>query len=210
VRRFGSHGISYRWLVTRYSQIAGIPESRATLVAFHLGEGCSAAAIAGGKSIDTSAGLTPGEIDPAPRVGPRIGGLPGPAHDMRDLLARAKDHPDARLAVDAFCYKARKYLGAYLAALSGADAVVFSGGIGENVPAVRARICEGMEWCGLELDPEANRRTVGTEGEIGARRAGVRTFVIPTDEEAVIARETAVCLATMAGQVRSPRRTARP
>ena len=87
--------------------------------------------------------------------------------------------------------------------------MVFSGGIGEHLPAVRARICEGMEWCGLEIDPEANRRTVGTEGEIGARRARLRVFVIPTDEEAVIARETAACLLQRAGLGRSSLRSAR-
>jgi acetate kinase len=238
LRRFGSHGISYRWLVSRYSHLAGIPESRATFVAFHLGEGCSAAAIAGGKSIDTSMGLTPQdglvmgtrsgdvdasvltylertqgltpeEIDHLLNEESGLKGLSGLSHDMRELLGRAKDHPGARLAVDTFCYRARKYLGAYIAALGGADAVVFSGGIGENLPAVRARICEGMEWCGLEIDPEANRRTVGTEGEIGARRARLRAFVIPTDEEAVIARETAACLMQMTGYGRSSLRTAR-
>jgi len=238
LRRFGAHGISYRWLVSRYSRLAGIPESRATFVAFHLGEGCSAAAIAGGKSIDTSMGLTPQdglvmgtrcgdldasvltylertqgltpeEIDHLLNEESGLKGLSGLGHDMRDLMGRVGDHPGARLAVDIFCYRARKYLGAYVAALGGADAVVFSGGIGANLPAVRARICEGMEWCGLEVDPEANRLTVGIEGEIGARRARLRAFVIPTDEEAVIARETAVCLVQMADRGRSSLRTAR-
>ena len=86
--------------------------------------------------------------------------------------------------------------------IGGADAVVFSGGIGENIPAVRARICEGMAWCGLEIDPEANRRAVGVEGEIGLRGARMRVLVIPSDEEAVIARETAACLLQVASHTR--------
>jgi acetate kinase len=238
LRRFGSHGLSYRWLVRRYAQIAGIPESRATFVAFHLGEACSAAAIAGGKSIDTSAGLTPqdglvmgtrcGDVDAsvltyleraqglAPEEIERLlneesglKGLSGLGHDLRDLVGRAREHPGARLAVEAFCYRARKYLGAYIAALGGADAVIFSGGIGEYLPTVRARICDGMEWCGLEIDPEANRRAIGGEAEIGARGTRMRAFVIPTDEEAVIARETAACLLHTVRQVRTPLSSAR-
>lgn len=231
IRRYGFHGISYRWLVTRYSQIAGIPEGRATFVAFHLGDGCSAAAIAGGRSIDTSMGLTPveglvmgtraGDLDASvvtslmrdhgfgldeveAILNERSGlkGLSGISQDLRVLLLREKEAPGARLAVDVFCYRARKYLGAYLAALSGADAVVFSGGIGENLPAIRARICEDMEWCGLALDPEANRRAVGVEAEIGARGSRIRAFVIPTDEGAVIARETVLCLRMAATRAR--------
>ena len=90
-------------------------------------------------------------------------GLSGRSRDMRDLLAHERDDPRARLAVDVFCHRARKYLGAYLAILGGADAVVFSGGIGEHAPEVRARICAGMEWCGLVLDAERNRPRSGRE-----------------------------------------------
>jgi acetate kinase len=113
---------------------------------------------------------------------------------MRDLLGREEDDPRARLAVEIFCYRARKYLGAYLAALGGADGIVFTGGIGENAPEVRARILEGMEWCGIRIDPSRNRETAGTEGEIGAPGSRLRIFVIPADEELVIARETVACL----------------
>lgn len=231
LRRFGAHGISYHWLVRRYSQLAGIPESRATLVAFRLDEECSAAAIAGGRSIDTSMGLTPqdgllmgtrcGDLDASvvtylertqgltPEEIERLlnedsglKGLSGLGQDLSELVGRAREHPGARLAVDAFCYRARKYLGAYMAALGGADAVVFSGSIGEGLPAVRARICDGMEWCGLAIDPEANRRAIGCEAEIGDRRARMRAFVIPADEAAVIARETAACLLNSSRRVR--------
>jgi acetate kinase len=238
IRRYGFHGISYRWLVGRYSRLAGIAESRATFVAFHLGDGCSAAAIAGGRSIDTSMGLTPleglvmgtrsGDLDPSVitylartqglgldeierllNEGSGLKGISGLSQDIRELLAREKEHPGARLAVDIFCYRARKYLGAYIAALGGTDAVVFSGGIGENIPAVRARICEGMQWCGLSIDPDLNRRTLGTEADISARGARVRTFVIPTDEEQVIARESAACLRQVAA-FKSAVRVSRP
>jgi acetate kinase len=93
--------------------------------------------------------------------------------------------------MDLFCYRARKYLGAYLAALGGAKAIVFSGGIGENAPLIRARICEGMQWCGLELDPERNAMVVGCEGCISTPDARIHAYVIPSDEEVLIARETA-------------------
>ncbi len=220
IRRYGFHGLSYQHVVARYAVLTGRPETEATLVAFHLGNGASAAAIERGRSIDTSMGFTPleglvmgtrsGDIDPAlvgflsEREGvsaaeverwlnERSGllGLSGTSRDMRDLVAARGADARARLAVDVFCHRARKYLGAYLAALGGAQAVVFSGGIGENAPEVRAAICERMEWCGLELDPEANRRATGVEARISAGGARIEAWVIPTDEEQVIALETA-------------------
>jgi acetate kinase len=96
--------------------------------------------------------------------------------------------------VEIFCYRAKKYLGAYFAALGGAEAILFSGGIGEKSPEVRARICEGMEWCGVLLDPLRNKELIGQEGEISSEHSRVRVFVIPTDEELIIARETAACI----------------
>jgi acetate kinase len=182
IRRHGSHGVSYRYLVERYSHLTGTPVESTTLVAFHLDGSCSAAAIAGGRSIDTSS-------EWSALLGPS-----GGSHELRELVVRESSGPAARLAFDLFIYRARKYLGAYLAALGGADAVVFSGGIGENLPSVRQRICEGAEWCGLLLDSAANRRAVGVEAEIGTRGSRMRVFVIPTDEEGMIARETAACL----------------
>jgi acetate kinase len=218
VRRFGFHGTSYRYVVERYRELAR-PSDGARLVVFHLGNGCSAAAIRDGASIDTSMGFTPleglvmgtraGDLDAA-LVGylvrkedvdaaeverwlnERSGllGLSGVSADMRDLLAGEQLDPRARLAVEIFCYRARKYLGAYLAALGGADAVVFTGGIGEHWPPVRARICAGMEWCGLRLDEARNARVIGSEGCISTATSRIGVFVIPTDEEAIIARET--------------------
>jgi acetate kinase len=223
IRRYGFHGISYQYLLSRYCSLTGTPPGDATIVAFHLGNGCSAAAIRKGAPIDTSMGFTPleglvmgtrcGDIDPAivgflaheeglspaeveDILNARSGllGLSGRSRDMRDLLEKTGDEPRARLAVRIFCYRARKYLGAYLAALGGADAIVFSGGIGENAPEVRARILEGMEWFGIRIDSSRNGETTGKEGEIGAPESRLRIFVIPTDEELVIARETAACL----------------
>ena len=119
-------------------------------------------------------------------------GVSGLTADMRELLAEEKENGDrrARLAIDLFCYRIRKYLGSYLAALNGADAIVFAGGIGENSPAIRERICAGLDWMGIALDPARNAAIAGTEGEISAGGARVKAWVIPTDEELLIARDT--------------------
>jgi len=224
LRRFGFHGISYQFVVPRFAELAGVEIADATLVAFHLGNGASVAAVRHGQSIDTSMGFTPleglvmgtrsGDLDPAlvghlarvegvsvdvveqwlnDRSG--LAGISGGTRDMRDLIARREGDARARLAVEMFCYRARKYLGAYLAALGGARAVVFTGGIGENSPDVRAGICQGMEWCGLALDPSRNDGARGRESRISASGARIEAWVIPTDEELVIAREAARCAA---------------
>jgi acetate kinase len=228
LRRFGFHGISYQFVLARYCTLAGVAESEATLIAMHLGNGASAVAIQNGRSLDTSMGFTPleglvmgsrsGDLDPAlvgqiarlegvsidqveQWLNERSGllGLSGRSRDMRDLIARRNDDARAKLAVDVFCYRAKKYLGAYLAALGGARAVVFTGGIGEHAPEVRAAICDGMAWCGLELDAERNARARGSESLISAPDARLQAWVIPTDEELVIAQETARCLAARPG-----------
>jgi acetate kinase len=122
-------------------------------------------------------------------------GVSGTSSDLRRLLARsAEGDARAMLAVELFCYRARKYVGAYLAALGGAEAVVFAGGAGENLPEIRGLICAGMEWCGLELDPGRNAAAVGTEGRVSTDGSRVAAWVIPTQEELWIARETAHCL----------------
>ena len=110
---------------------------------------------------------------------------------MRELMAAYDANPRARLAVEVFCYRARKYLGAYLAVVGGAEAVIFSGGIGENSPAVREKICQNMEWCGLKLDSAANAKIIGRDGRISAADSRLNAFVVHTDEELIIARETA-------------------
>ena len=224
VRRFGFHGSSYRHVLARYAELAGVPIERVTIVALHLGAGSSATAIKNGRSVDTSMGLTPleglmmatrsGDLDPS-IVGflSRAAGVPveeverwlnqrsgvlgiaGTSHDFRDLLTR--DDPRARLAVEMYCARARKFIGAYLAALGGADAVVFTGGVGEHQPEIRARICANMEWCGLALDEERNRAAIGSESVISSTASRrLRALVIPTDEELVIARDTLECVRT--------------
>lgn len=222
IRRYGFHGTSHRYVAYRYRQLRGIAREATNVITLHLGNGCSAAAIRGGDSVDTSMGLTPleglvmgtrsGDIDPAivDFVSAKEGlspqevetllnkqsgliGISGLTNDMRELLAEARENNDrrARLAVEIFCYRARKYVGAYLAAMGGADAVVFTGGIGENSPEVRALICDGLEWLGLELDEEQNTaHTQGREGIISREAARLAAYVIPTDEELLIARDT--------------------
>jgi acetate kinase len=124
-------------------------------------------------------------------------GLSGLTNDMRDLLAEEQEHNDrrAKLAIDIFCLRAKKYIGAYLAEMSGADAIVFTGGIGENSPPVRQRICAGLEWLGIEIDEDANAQLYGgKEGEMGKPSSRVHLFVIPTNEELLIARDTVRCV----------------
>jgi len=119
-------------------------------------------------------------------------GVSGLTADMRELLAEEAENGDrrARLAIDLFCYRVKKYLGAYLAAMNGADAVIFAGGIGENAPEVRRRICKGLEWLGIEIDDSSNSALVGSEGRMDAKGSRVELWVIPTDEELLIARDT--------------------
>ena len=223
IRRFGFHGISYRAVLDRYCAITGTPEAQATIVALHLGNGCSAAAIENGRSVDTSMGLTPlegmvmgtrsGDLDPAVVghlsraegvpvdeverwLNERSGllGLSGRSGDLRDLLACESTDQRAAVALEVFCYRIRKYVGAYLAALGGAQAVVFTGAIGERSAKVRARICQGLEWLGLLLDPRANAATIEGELRISAAGARLEAFVIPTHEEIEIARGTVEAL----------------
>jgi acetate kinase len=120
-------------------------------------------------------------------------GISGLTNDVRELLEEAREHDDrrARLALDVFSYRVRKYIGAYLAAMNGADAIVFSGGIGENSAAIRARVCAGLQWLGLSLDQGRNEALVGgREGRISSDDSRLGAWVIPTDEELLIARDT--------------------
>ena len=120
-------------------------------------------------------------------------GISGLTNDMRELLAEAEEHDDRRawLAIEMFAYRVRKYIGSYLAALGGADAIIFAGGIGENSAPVRALICEGLEWLGVQIDRSVNASTIGgREGRISTEDSKVEVWVIPTDEELLIARDT--------------------
>jgi acetate kinase len=221
IRRYGFHGTSHRYVAFRYRALRGFTREQTNIISFHLGNGCSAAAIKAGKSLDTSMGMTPleglvmgtrsGDLDPAivgmiarkeamsaseveTLLNTQSGllGISGLTNDMRELLSELNEHDDrrVRLAIEIFCYRARKYLGAYLAAMGGADALVFTGGIGENSPEVRARICANMEWTGLHLDPDKNQAMVGREGIISSNDSTLHAYAIPTDEELLIARDT--------------------
>jgi acetate kinase len=220
IRRYGFHGLAHQYSLLRYVELAGVSADAANIITFHLGNGCSATAIQAGRSIDTSMGFTPleglimgtrsGDLDPAlisylarkegldidaieSLLNKRSGllGLSGRSYDMRDLSAVYDSDQRVRLAIDTFCYRARKYLGAYLLVLGGADAVVFSGGIGENAPSVRAKICAEMAWCGLQLDSDRNCAAAGDDRRISADDSRIAVYVVHTDEEGIIARETA-------------------
>jgi len=137
-------------------------------------------------------GLSPSEVETLLNTQSGLLGISGLTNDMRGLLSELKEHDDrrVRLAIEVFCYRARKYIGAFLASTGGADAVVFTGGIGENSPEIRARICENMEWAGLKIDPAKNEQTVGREGIISTDGSKLLAYAIPTDEELLIARDT--------------------
>jgi len=142
--------------------------------------------------ISAKEGLGLREVDSLLNKQSGLLGVSGLTADMRELLAEESEHGDrrARLAIDLFCYRVKKYIGSYLAAMNGADAIVFAGGIGENSPHVRARICAGLEWLGIELDASRNEQVVGGEGRIDRDGSRVNVWIIPTDEELLIARDT--------------------
>jgi acetate kinase len=220
VRRYGFHGTSHRFVGWRSQTLLKRPREEMRLITCHLGNGASVCAIDHGKSVDTSMGFTPlegllmgsrcGDLDPAvlfyimhkedldeyqltTMLNKHSGlyGISGVSNDMRDILAEeAKGSDRARLAVDMFCYRLRKYIGAYAAVMGGADAVIFTGGIGENAAPVRERTLKGLEFAGIFVDPARNAETVGgKEGEISPTGTPVRVLVIPTNEELIIARD---------------------
>ena len=217
VQRFGFHGLSYAFLVEELERLAGPKAAKGRVVLAHLGNGASLAAVRDGKSIDTTMGFTPaagvpmstrsGDLDPglvwylarteqmtAEQFHEMVhhqSGLLGVSElspDMRDLLAREADDVRAAEAVALFCYQTKKWIGALAAALGGLDALVFAGGIGENAPEIRARICEGLEFLGVHLDEQRNQ-TNAPVISTDSSQATVR--VIRTDEEVMIAK--AVC-----------------
>jgi acetate kinase len=219
IRRYGFHGTSHRFVGWRSQAILGRPREQMRLITCHLGNGASVCAIDHGRSVDTSMGFTPlegllmgsrsGDVDPAvifyvmhkeelteqqamTMLNKHSGlyGISGVSNDMREVLAEeAKGNERARLAVEMFCYRLRKYVAAYAAAMSGADAVIFTGGIGENAATIRERSLAGLEFMGIAVDPERNAAAVGREGEISPEGSTIRVLVIPTNEELIIARD---------------------
>jgi acetate kinase len=147
--------------------------------------------------IATKEGLSPHEVEMLLNTQSGLLGISGLTNDMRVLQQELKEHDDrrVRLAIEVFCYRARKYIGAYLACMEGADAVVFTGGIGENSADIRGRICSGMEWAGLKVDKGRNEQAVGKEAQISTDDSKLKAYVIPTDEELLIARDTVRCIA---------------
>jgi acetate kinase len=218
IRRYGFHGISHEYLLRRYAQIKNSPIENTKVITLHLESGCSACAISGGRSIDTSMGFTPleglmmgtrsGDIDPsiigylmrkegvdASRVEEWLNkesgllGISGRSHDTRDLMKWIDEDTRVRLALEVFCYRLRKYIGAYLAALGGAEAIIFGGGIGEDTPFVRAHTLEGFTWCGLTVDPDRNNQIINREGRITTDDSRLHAYVIPTQEGLLIAQQ---------------------
>jgi acetate kinase len=229
IQRYGFHGIAHASLAAGYAKVSGQSLDTARIITVHLGNGCSATAVSGGKALDTSMGFTPleglimgtrsGDCDPSivgyladkEQVSHKeverwlneqsgLLGISGISNQMDVLLeaATADRESPAELAIDMFCYRIRKYVGAYLGALGGADAIVFGGGIGERAPEIRARVCYGMDWCGLHLDERRNRSAVElAPGEgmcISRDDARLEAYVVAADEEAYIASETVRCV----------------
>jgi acetate kinase len=224
IRRYGFHGTSHAFVARKAAEHLGVPLTRLHLVTMHLGNGASVAAVAGGRCIDTSMGFTPleglvmgtrtGDLDPAivfflhREAGLTVGeidellnkegglkGLTG-ANDMREIERRASagDEP-AREALDIYCYRVRKYVGAYAAALGRVDALVFTAGIGEHSQLVRAGVCEGLERLGVRVDPARNGAPSHGPRTVSGDDSAVAVLVVPTNEELEIAEQTMAVVA---------------
>jgi acetate kinase len=214
VMRYGFHGLSYEFLMGELARLAGSEAAQSRVILAHLGNGASLAAVLHGKSVDTSMSFTPtagvpmgtrsGDLDPGlvwylsrtekmsakqfnEMVNLQSGllGISETSSDMRDLLKHETQDVRAAEAVALFCYQVKKWIGAFAAALGGLDTLVFAGGIGENAPPVRARICDGLEFLGIELE---EKRNAANEGVISAAASRVAVRVIRTDEEHMIAK----------------------
>ena len=220
IRRYGFHGTSHYYVSHRAAEILGKPITKLRIITLHLGNGASVTAVKFGKSVDTSMGFTPleglamgtrcGDIDPAivmflmekqnlsleqinNILNKKSGllGVSGVSNDLRDVLeAASKGNERAKLAFEIYCYRVKKYIGAYAAAMGGVDAIVFTAGAGENSPEVREKSVEGLEFLGIKIDKDKNNAARGIEKDISTEDARVRTLVIPTNEELVIALET--------------------
>lgn len=227
VRRYGFHGTSHAFVVKGAAELLNRPLSELNLVSLHLGNGASAAAVSGGKCIDTSMGMTPleglvmgtrcGDIDPAlifyfaDELGMSIdeidtmlnkdSGMKGVCgvNDMREVLARAASGDErAQLAVDIYTYRIKKYIGAYAVALGRLDGLIFTAGIGENSAEIRRRSCHGLEQIGIEIDAEKNEAGGSGPREIQSPSSNVKVLVVPTNEELEIAEQTVACLTASA------------
>ncbi len=220
IRRYGFHGTSHRYVSERAAKILKKKYETLNLITCHMGNGCSITAIKNGKSFDTSMGYTPleglvmgtrcGDIDPAiiftmaSKQGLSISeidnllnkhsgldGISGISNDMREILKQMEaGNERAKLAVDIFCYRLKKYICAYYGAMGGADAIIFTAGIGENAAPIRELACENLECIGVKIDKTKNKSMIGQEGLISTKSAKTKVLVIPTNEEIIIARDT--------------------
>ncbi|HET6561157.1 MAG TPA: acetate kinase [Marmoricola sp.] len=219
IRRYGFHGTSVAFVTRGAAELLGKPVEECRLVVLHLGNGASATAVDGGRSVDTSMGFTPleglvmgtrsGDVDPAlpahlnrnlgwsiddvDRMLNRASGLKGLVghNDFREVVRlREEGDPDAELAFDVYCHRLRKYVGAYYAVLGELDAVVFTGGIGERAPSVRESALSGLSSLGIAVDPERNGSPGEGPADVGADGSRVRVLVVPTNEEWEIARQS--------------------
>ena len=220
VRRYGFHGTSHRYVSQRAAEILGEPIEKLKMVTCHIGNGGSITAVDGGKSIDTSMGLTPteglmmgtrtGDIDPGAitylmtkhgmsaadvqtliNKKSGVAGISGISNDMREIEAAVNaGDPRAKLALDMYELRILKYVGAYAAEMGGLDVIVFTGGVGENQTGVRENVCEPLKFMGVEIDKELNAVTRGTETIISTPSSRVKVLIVPTDEELTIARDT--------------------
>ncbi len=221
IRRYGFHGTSHKYVSEQAALMLNKPAKDLKIITFHLGNGSSITAVDGGKSIDTSMGFTPlagvvmgtrcGDIDPAivkflaenenlslkevdDMMNKKSGvdGISGVSSDFRDLeKAEAEGNERAKLALDMFVYSVRKFLGQYIVAMGGVDAIVFTAGIGENTPMMREAILKNTEFLGIEVDAEKNNQAIrGAQMEISSDSSKVKVLVIPTNEELMIAKET--------------------
>jgi acetate kinase len=220
IRRYGFHGTSHYYVARRAAELSGGDKSKLKIITAHLGNGCSITAVDGGKSVDTSMGLTPleglvmgtrcGDIDPSiilhimnreeltlneanTLLNKHSGlqGLSGISSDVRDLIEESKKgNEQASIALDVYCYRLKKYIGAYAAAMGGLDIIVFTAGVGENSPLIRTKTCEGLEFMGVEIDEQANAAAVRKETLISKKGCKVKVYAIPTNEELVIAKDT--------------------
>lgn len=221
IRRTGFHGIAHKFMWERWKKLNPLVGEGGKIMTLQLGSGCSITATDRGKALDTSMGFSPleglvmstrpGDIDPGILLYLQLSqgmtvhdldrmvnnasgllGLSGISPDMRILLE--SDSSDARHAIDVFCYRAKKYIGSYLAVLGGVNGIVFGGGIGEKAPVIRERILADMEWCGIVLDHNANTAAAGKEGLISSAESTVRVWVIPVDEAMILAKEAAMLI----------------
>ena len=215
VRRYGFHGLAHEAMWRRWCEVRPELPRGGRLITLQLGGGCSATAIDKGQPVDTSMGFSPleglvmatrsGDVDPAiiPYLQHRLAltserivellnlesGLAGVSgNDGNPGTLLADPSPQPRFAVELYCYRVRKYIGAYFAVLGGCDGIVFGGGVGEHVPGVRERILTGMRWAGVELDIRANEAARGDEARIDSERGSVKVYVLPVEEELLLVR----------------------